>query len=170
MTQVQIAQLGEQQMTKNELELLADKLYVDVYRIGVEVMENGTLPCKAHKTDAGFDLFATEDVVVKNGKITKHPLNIKLELPEGTYAEITSKSGLGVKGLLVYAGIIDEGYRGVVHVVCTNHNDEQDVTIKKGEKIAQMIVHPYSAEYFLEQVEGVSDNTDRGAGGFGSTN
>lgn len=150
------------------------------FKIEVEVLDGGKLPFKAHKTDAGFDLFATEDVVIVNGKVTKHPLNIKMKLPEGTYAQIASKSGLGSKGLLVYAGIIDESYRGIPHVVCTLLKTRPEskvfhtpkppsIEIKKGQKIAQLIMHPYSSEFFMEQVKYVCDDTERGSGGFGSS-
>ena len=159
----------------------------DATRIKVKLGENGMLPFKKNVTDAGFDLYATEDVTVYPGQICKHPLNIQMELPPGCYAQITSKSGLGSKGFLVYAGIIDELYRGVPHVVCTNLNwktvpfiDEdgepnvqlfptEPIVIKKGEKIAQMILHPYHPHYFIEEVSKINTNTDRGEGGFGST-
>jgi len=113
-----------------------------------------------------------------HGSVTKHPLNIKLSLPKGTYAQIASKSGLGSKGLLVYAGIIDESYRGIPHVVgtyltnvlqCMFVSEDTSITIKKGAKLAQLIMHPYSPEYYMEQVESVSQDTERGSGGFGST-
>ena len=153
------------------------------FKIEVELLEEGKLPFKAHKTDAGFDLFATEDVKVHPNGVTKHPLNIKMKLPQGTYAQIASKSGLGSRGLLVYAGIIDESYRGIPHVVCTKLNgsyystnslgdlisDSDPLLIKKGAKIAQMLIHPYSPDYYMEQVEHVSNDTERGSGGFGST-
>ncbi len=151
-----------------------------------QVVEGGQLPTKAHKTDAGYDLYATSDFSVTPGQVVKHPLNLKLELPESSYAEITSKSGNGSKGLLVFAGIIDESYRGIVHVVMTNLNHkphvvsldnvEQTVLIpgetlnfRKGQKIAQMILHPYSSGYELAEVQSVDENTARGAGGFGSS-
>jgi dUTP pyrophosphatase len=148
------------------------------FKIEVELLDGGKIPFKAHKTDAGFDLFATSDVGVGFNHMTKHPLNFKMKLPEGTYAEITSKSGLGSKGLLVYAGIIDESYRGIPHVVCTYlKNDAQTmftsednyISINKGDKLAQLIIHPYSSEYYMEQVEHVPEDTERGSGGFGST-
>jgi len=146
---------------------------MDKFKIEVEVLDGGKLPFKAHKTDAGFDLFSTSDVVISNGSVTKHPLNIKMKLPEGTYAQITSKSGLGSRGLLVYAGIIDESYRGVPHVVCTKLTNSDPVVeyieVEKGQKLAQLILHPYSPDYYMEQVEAVSDDTERGSGGFGST-
>lgn len=156
------------------------------YTVKCKVEKDGELPFKAHKTDAGYDVFATSDFSIAPGQVLKHPLNIKLALPEGTYAEITSKSGNGSKGLLVYAGIIDEGYRGILHVVMTNLNHQpydtwvdgfkrtillagETLNIKKGQKIAQMILHPYSNKYQLEKVEELDENTDRGSGGFGST-
>ncbi len=143
---------------------------MDKFKIEVEVLEDGKLPCKAHKTDAGFDLFATRDVYAAHGVINKIPLNIKMKLPEGTYAQITSKSGLGSKGLLVYAGIIDESYRGIPHVVCTNLRDNGEVLlIKKGQKLAQLIMHSYDSRYYMVQVESVSEDTERGTGGFGSS-
>jgi dUTP pyrophosphatase len=137
-----------------------------------QVLKEGLLPTKAHASDAGYDLFATSDFEILPGEIVKHPVNIKLELPDSTYAEITSKSGNGLKGLLVYAGIIDEGYRGVVHVIMTNLKTvipNSKLSIKKGQKIAQMIIHPYSKYYSLVQVDEISSETDRGAGGFGSS-
>lgn len=153
------------------------------FKIEVELLEDGKLPFKAHKTDAGFDLFATEDVMINPNHVTKHPLNFKMKLPQGTYAQITSKSGLGSRGLLVYAGIIDESYRGIPHVVCTKLNSfsmqtnsvgslvdtSEAIIIEKGQKIAQMLIHPYSPEYYMEQVDHVSSDTERGTGGFGST-
>jgi len=154
--------------------------------VKVNLVEGGQLPVKAHRSDAGFDLFAASDFSVLPGQVVKHAVNVKIQLPESTYAEITSKSGNGSKGLLVYAGIIDEGYRGVIHVVMTNLNHTPHTTwvdgfqgtilfagetlhFKKGQKIAQMILHPYSSDYTLEKVDQLDENTSRGMGGFGST-
>ena len=152
------------------------------YKIEVEVLNDGKLPAKKNASDAGFDLFATSDITIYPGQVLKHPLNIKMKLPKGTWGEITSKSGLGAQGLLVYAGVIDEEYRGIPHVVMSNIwvmdsiDPEgyplmrvQPIVIKKGEKLAQLIMNPYSSEFFIQQVESVSTDTARGDGGFGST-
>jgi len=152
------------------------------FKIEVQVLADGKLPSKVRKTDAGFDLFATEDITLFPGQSGKTPLNIRMKLPQGTYADIVTKSGLGSKGHQVRSGIIDEEYRGVVHVIHANVNiistiDDQGfplmrtdpIVIKKGEKIAQMIFHPYSPEFFIEQVDFVDINTSRSEGGFGST-
>lgn len=167
---------------KDELRKVAKDIHEQAYRIEVQVLGDGKLPAKANKTDAGWDLFATSDITIYPGQVQKHPLNIKMKLPQGTWGEITSKSGLGSKGLLVYAGVIDEEYRGIPHVVMSNINiiervDEEGypimrtmpILIKKGDKLAQLIMNPYSPHFYIEQVEIVDTATARGEGGFGST-
>lgn len=148
------------------------------YKIKVQIDPGGKLPIKAHKTDAGFDLFATSDISIAPGQVIKHPLNIHLELPNNSWAEVKSKSGLGARGLLVFAGVIDESYRGVIHVVMTNmkYKDEYNlfdtrkpIEIKKGEKLAQLILFPYDNRYIMEEVESIESNTERGSNGFGSS-
>ena len=153
-----------------------------MFKIEVEVLEGGKLPAKAHRTDAGFDVYATDDIVIYPGQVVKHPLNIRMKLPAGTWARIETKSGLGSKGHFVYAGVIDETYRGIPHVIQTNlnwnavpfqdehgenvHLNPQPLTIKKGEKLAQITMNPHSNEFFIEHVEEVATDTDRGEGGF----
>lgn len=157
-------------------------LHDQSFKIDVKVEENGRLPSKAHFSDAGMDLYATQDITIYPGQVQKHPLNIRLKLPEGTWAEITSKSGLGSKGLLVYAGVIDQSYRGIPHVVMSNINliesidsdgfplmRTEPIIIKKGDKVAQLIMNPYSPHFFLNEVQELDMNTSRGEGGFGST-
>jgi dUTP pyrophosphatase len=152
------------------------------YKIEVKVETNGKLPHKVRQTDAGFDLFATEDIYLYPGQSGKTPLNVRLKLPLNTYAEITTKSGLGSKGHSVRAGIIDEEYRGIINVIHSNvalidgiDNDgyplmrTEPLIIKKGEKLAQLIMHPYSNQYFIEEVQELDMSTSRGEGGFGST-
>jgi dUTP pyrophosphatase len=161
---------------------LAQKIMEDAFKIQVQVEEGGTLPSKVRFTDAGFDLYATEDIALVPGQSGKTPLNIRLKLPQNTYAEITTKSGLGSRGHSVRAGIIDEEYRGVINVIHANvaliEGLDEDglplmftkpLVIKKGEKIAQLIMHPYNNAYFIEQVDVIDTNTSRGEGGFGST-
>lgn len=172
--------------TRQELADLARKHIESMFKIEVEVLEDGTLPAKAHKTDAGFDLYATADVTIFPGQIVKHPLNIRMRLPSGTWARVETKSGLGSKGQFVYAGVIDETYRGIPHAIMTNLNwqtvpyvDEHGeanvmmnplpLVIKKGEKLAQLTMNPHSNNFFIVQVEKVDTNTERGEGGFGST-
>lgn len=161
---------------------LLKKINDDAFKIQVKVEADGKLPHKVRISDAGFDVFATEDITLFPGQSGKTPLNFRMKLPVSTYAEITTKSGLGAKGHSVRAGIIDQEYRGIVHVIHSNVNiishidaegypimRTEPIVIKKGEKLAQMIMHPYSSNYFVEQVEELDMNTSRGEGGFGST-
>jgi dUTP pyrophosphatase len=161
------------------------------FRIGVQVLEvgdtytiktgegeetvtvdaAGKLPSKKNVTDAGFDLFTPYDVVLAPGEVKKVPLNIRMQLPAGSWARIETKSGLGSKGMLVYAGVVDQDYRGIPHVIMTNMNykDDKPIVVKAGEKLAQMTMNPHRLEFFVERVESVDTNTARGEGGFGST-
>ena len=163
-----------------------DEVRKSVYEIQVEVLEGGKMPTKAHASDAGFDLYSTDDIVIYPGQVLKHPLNIRLGLPGNCWAEIASKSGLGSKGLLVFAGVVDSGYTGIPHVVMTNlktgldslylgvngleaQENNQPMVIKKGEKLAQLIMNPYSENFYMVQVEKIEKETERGSGGFGSS-
>lgn len=174
--------LYKRSMNVKEYATAMAKLKTDLYKIECEVLDGGKLPSKKNASDAGFDLFAVEDVVIVPGQSLKVPLNIKLKLPQGTYASITGKSGLGAQGLLVHAGIIDQDYRGIPHVVMANVNvieriDEEGfpimrttpIIVKKGEKLAQLIMNPYAPHFFIEETDQVDTNTARGEGGFGST-
>jgi dUTP pyrophosphatase len=163
---------------------LARKIHEETYKIEVQVLEGGFLPLKKNPKDAGFDLIATSDIILYPGQVIKHPLNIRMKLPTGSWGRIETKSGLGAKGQLVYAGVIDEEYRGVPHVIMTNLQltfgaaDEtglflkanvEPIVIKKGEKVAQLTMNPHSTEFYIVQVDEVDTNTSRGEGGFGST-
>lgn len=158
------------------------KIFDDAFKIEVKVEDGGKLPHKVRYTDAGFDLFATEDITLYPGQSGKTSLNVRLKLPQNTYAEITTKSGLGSKGHSVRAGVIDEEYRGVINVIHANVAliatvDSEGfplmltdpLVIKKGDKLAQLIMHPYNNAYFIEEVQELDMNTSRGEGGFGST-
>ena len=169
-------------MDQSEQRQMIQKVREQLFKIEVEVLDGGKLPFKKNASDAGFDLYATEDIIIYPGQVLKHPLNIRVKLPKNTWAEVTSKSGLGAQGLLVYAGVIDEEYRGIWHVIMSNIHLIQEIDgegfplmrtnpiiIKKGEKLAQFIMSPYNSEFYVTQVDSVSTDTSRGEGGFGST-
>ena len=164
-------------MTPEEGKKFAQQMYEETYKIEVEVLEDGKLPTKANPNDAGFDVYATSDITLYPGQVIKHPLNIKMKLPAGSWARIETKSGLGSKGHMVWAGVIDEGYRGIPHVIMSNikyYNDagianNYPIEIKKGEKVAQMTMNPHANDFYCVQVAAIDTNTSRGEGGFGST-
>ena len=135
-------------------------------------MDNGCedlFPRKAHEDDAAFDLRSRVDAVIPSGKITLVPTGVFMELPVGYEAQVRPRSGLALKhGITVLntPGTIDAGYRGEVGVILINAG-ENDFTIARGDRIAQMVVQKL-ADVELVAAEQLSD-TSRGAGGFGST-
>lgn len=147
------------------------------FKIECQVLEGGKLPTKAHFSDAGYDLYTPERVAIYPGEVLTIPLNIRFKFPSNCWGNITSKSGLGKKGLLVFAGVIDSGYRGVPCVTMSNIKmtsihlsaNREPIIIEAGQKIAQMIMSPYSDQFYIEQVDMIDTNTERGEGGFGST-
>ena len=132
----------------------------------VEVKVVGTLPVRAHDTDAGADLFASELVVIAPGTVEKIPTNTRVALPDNTVGVVADKSSIGLKGLTVVGGIIDSSYRGEISVCLANVSKEH-IIIEDGQKVAQLIVYPILLPKFV-QVDSL-DETKRGEGGFGST-
>ncbi len=134
-----------------------------------KLSENATIPSFAHKGDAGLDLCASErcEIAPKSWGLVKTGLAVKL--PNGTEAQIRSRSGLALKrGVFVLnsPGTIDEGYRGEVGIILCNLSDENFV-VNVGDRIAQMVV---SRLYQFDITVGeVDQNTQRGEGGFGSS-
>ena len=129
-------------------------------------------PTKAHTTDAGFDLYADEDVILKYGETTAILTNIAIELPGGYVADVRPRSGLTLNtGLRVHYGTVDSGYRNGIGIICENGDHgalcNRTVRIKKGQKIAQLVILPIP-EITLQEVIELSDS-DRGVNGFGST-
>lgn len=128
----------------------------------------GMLPTRGYPDDAGFDLYTSETVVVPSGAFVDVPCGVKADLPEDTWGFITGRSSsLRKLGLLVSTGIIDNGYTGPLFAGVKNLSDH-DVTVTKGDRVAQMILLPtVSAAY--EPVWGMASIKERGDNGFGST-
>ncbi|OGQ64425.1 MAG: hypothetical protein A3I81_03030, partial [Deltaproteobacteria bacterium RIFCSPLOWO2_02_FULL_55_12] len=125
-------------------------------------------PEKSHAGDAGWDLFASGEAVIAPGATGIIRTGIALEIPSGWYGQIKSRSGLGAKGLIVTAGVVDCGYRGEICVVVINGNKAGDAfAFKTGDKIAQMVFLPVP-DVDVELVQDLNASS-RGANGFGST-
>jgi dUTP pyrophosphatase len=125
------------------------------------------VPTKANSSDAGYDLYATEDGFIhpRSHKLVK--TGISMAIPEGYAGLIWPRSGLSYKnGLDVLAGVIDSGYRGDVGVILLN-TTIQKYEYNKGDRIAQIVIQKVE-DLDLIEVEDL-DSTDRGAGGFGSS-
>lgn len=144
----------------------------------IKLDENAIMPTRAHDTDAGLDLYATEDKVVPAGGSAVFDTGVSIELPKfvfdcsgygvvlPTAGLIVSKSGLNFKHGITSEGLIDDLYRGSIHVKLYNHGTE-DYEVKRGDKISQLVILPILTPQ-LEVVEELGE-TERGDKGFGSS-
>ena len=122
------------------------------------------MPTRAHPLDAGLDLYAMEDGIVYGSKV--FDTGVHVQIPQGYYGEIRSRSGLLFKHDLTTDGTIDAGYTGSIKVKLINHLN-YPYMVKAGDKIAQLVlIHCLRPK--LELVDSFEE-TDRGDGGFGST-
>lgn len=148
------------------------------------------MPTYAHLTDAGMDIYLTEDVTIHPGETVLIPTGIKVAIPLGYELQVRPKSGRSLKSKLRIAntpGTIDAGYRDEIGIIADNidpvirHADMDengrlynvlwgsDITLSKGEKIAQLVLSEVPKAVFYE-VESVSTiENDGRKGGFGST-
>jgi len=128
------------------------------------------LPAYAHPGDAGADLYAAQDLVVGPGERVLVPTGIAIALPEGYAAFVHPRSGLAIKqGLTVVnaPGTIDAGYRGEIQVGLVNVDREKAVSVRRGDRIAQLVVQRVASAQF--HVVDTLPGSARGSGGFGST-
>ena len=127
------------------------------------------MPKYEHEGDSGADLFSVIDYVLKPMERYPVPTGLTVEIPKGYEIQVRPKSGLALNHgitLLNTPGTVDSGYRGEIKVILINLGNT-DYPIKKGQKIAQMVVMPVIQAEFKE-VDELSDSS-RGEGGFGST-
>jgi dUTP pyrophosphatase len=128
------------------------------------------VPSYAHPGDAGADLMAAVDVDLAPGERAVVPTGIALALPDGYVALVHPRSGLAARcGVTIVnaPGTIDAGYRGEVKVVLANLDPNQPVSLRRGDRIAQLVFQPVERARFVE-VERLP-GSDRGDGGYGST-
>ena len=151
--------------------------------------KDAKLPSYAHDGDAGMDLYAAEDVIIEPGKSALVPVGIKMAIPYGYEVQIRPRSGVSLKTPLRIPnapGTIDCGYRDEVNVIVYNDSFFQDegleapltidmkgcihgtYRIRKGDRIAQMVVAKVEYATFVETDNVKAIGEDRG-GGFGSS-
>src|SRR5690554_1911432 len=161
--------------------------------------DNAIIPSKAHATDSGFDLYASEDVIIEPGETTVVPTGIAVHLPEGYEAQVRPRSGITAKTKLrVQLGTIDNAYRGEIGVIVDNIDNitqlsmegfaerwaVRDVSNRPTDVSEEIDVNSYLirkgdriAQLVIQplpaveayEVEGELEETERGEGGFGST-
>lgn len=144
---------------------------VDVRIKPLENYEGLELPAYETAQSAGMDLRAavSEDVTIPPGEWRLIPVGIAIALPAGFEAQVRPRSGLAAKhgiSCVNTPGTIDADYRGELKVNLINHG-KVDFIIKRGDRIAQMIVAPVTQAVW--QIADTLDETERGSGGFGST-
>jgi len=130
------------------------------------------LPSRGSEQAAGYDLYAcleTEKLTIAPHTTARIPTGLAVAIPDGYFGAVFARSGLASKQGLRPAncvGVCDSDYRGE-YIVMLHNDTDQSHTIENGDRIAQLVVMPYLSVTFTE-VEELSE-TDRGAGGFGST-
>ena len=139
-------------------------LVVPIVRLDPEL----PLPSRAHPDDAGLDLHARADALLSaGGGRALVPTGVAVAIPRGHMGIVVPRSGLALKhgiSLVNTPGIIDAAYRGELQVIMINHDPTSDYQVRRGDRIAQLIVQAIAAVEWTP-VEALDDN-DRG-GGFG---
>ncbi len=136
----------------------------------IKLNEKAHTPTYGSEFAAGADLYsAEEEITIESGETRLVHTGIAMEIPEGYAGLIYARSGIATKRGLAPAnkvGVIDSDYRGEIMVALHNHSNTAQ-TIAEGERIAQLVIAPFLMVEYTE-TETLND-TERGAGGFGST-
>lgn len=137
--------------------------------VKIKLHNGGKMPTLGTVGAAAYDCYANEDMYICNEPCII-PLGFCIQLPKGYHAEIYPRSSIGLKTYLRMAnsvGIIDSDYTGEVGFIGECRAFGSCIHIRKGERIAQMLIKKHEEVTFVEVEE--LEKTDRGAGGFGST-
>lgn len=129
-------------------------------------------PTRGSELSAGYDVYASEAAVVPAKGQAMISTGVSIVCPLGTYGRVAPRSGLAVKhGISTGAGVVDADYRGEVKVILFNHGDK-DFHVEAGDRIAQLVLERIvtpDLEVLSEHQWAELKETERGAGGFGST-
>jgi dUTP pyrophosphatase len=128
------------------------------------------LPRYAKGGDAGADIVSRIDITLAPGERALVPTGIAIALPDGYVALVHPRSGLAIKHgvtMVNSPGTVDAGYRGELQVILINHDRNESVSFKRGDRVAQLVIQKVERAEFVE----VQDlpGSGRGSGGFGST-
>jgi dUTP pyrophosphatase len=146
--------------------MVTPQLDVQLTRLDPDV----PLPAYAHPGDAGADLVTTSDVLLAPGERALVGTGIAIALPAGYAAFVHPRSGLAARtGLSIVntPGTVDAGYRGEIKISLVNHDPSESITLRRGDRIAQLVVQKVEHARFVEVA--VLPGSVRGTGGHGST-
>ena len=131
--------------------------------------KDAQVPKKGTSGSAGFDLYASSDLVIPAGETKSVCTGLSFEIPAGHEIQIRPRSGLTLNTKLrVHLGTIDADYRGEIRIIAENTSKGTDgIKIEKGKRIAQAVIHKLPS-FSIEEVVEVS-KTERNENGFGST-
>ena len=135
-------------------------------KVKVMIEDGVKLPTRAHKQDAGADLYSPVSITVEPHSSAVIDTGVHIAIPDGFCGLLVSKSGLNVNHDITSTGLIDAGYTGSVRVKLYNQGNTP-YHINTGDKISQIVIIPVALCDFI-QVDTL-DDTERGCGGFGST-
>ena len=145
---------------------VSEDLAIEVVRLDADL----PLPSYAHPGDAGADLLTTVDVTLAPGERAMVPTGVAIALPVGYVALVHPRSGLAARhGLSIVnaPGTVDAGYRGEIKVMLINHDPGEPIELRRGDRIAQLVVQRVERARFVEV--GELPDSSRGSGGYGST-
>ncbi|GHJ60421.1 deoxyuridine 5'-triphosphate nucleotidohydrolase [Nocardioides sp. OK12] len=145
---------------------LPPELPVQVVRLDADL----PLPSYAHPGDAGADLLTTVDVRLEPGERALVPTGIAIALPAGYVALVHPRSGLAARhgvSIVNTPGTVDAGYRGEVKVLLVNLDPRERVELRRGDRVAQLVVQRVERARFVEVA--ALPSSLRGDGGYGST-
>jgi dUTP pyrophosphatase len=128
------------------------------------------LPSYARTNDAGLDLIAAADVTLAPGERAAIPTGIAIAIPEGYAGFVHARSGRALREGLAMAnapGVVDAGYRGEIKVIAVNLDPADPIYIKRGDKVAQLVIQPV-VDITFDEVDDL-EPSERADGGFGST-
>lgn len=135
-----------------------------------KLFTDAIVPSQAHIGDAGSDLYAREALELPPGGRGRVGTGIAVAIPPGQAGLVLPRSGLAHKHGITLTnapGLIDSGYRGELQVLLMNTDRENSYTISPGDRVAQLVLVPFTEPHWLEVDE--FDQTQRGDGGFGSS-
>ncbi|MGN0077373.1 MAG: dUTP diphosphatase [Coriobacteriales bacterium] len=140
-------------------------------QVPVKILDEGLpRPSYAKPGDAGLDLRSTEDIVIEPGQRALIGTGIALAIPQGYAGFVQPRSGLAIKQgmtLVNTPGLIDSGYRGEIRIIALNTDKDQPITIKRGDRIAQLVIQEVPVVELVEVDE--LSSSERADTGFGSS-
>lgn len=146
---------------------MANRIDVRIVRLDKDL----PLPAYAYEGDAGLDLRSAVDVTLKPLERTAIPTGLAVAIPEGYAGFVQPRSGMAIKrglSMVNTPGLIDSNYRGELKVIAINLDPHEPIAIKRGERIAQLVIQEVPIVSLLEV--DFLDDTVRGENGFGSSN